>query len=167
MKKYKLPIICISALVAVLVAIALINSISTAYLRPYEKKYNIKYPRHIAEEFCDAYGANSAVCGMLTFDDTDEKYLSLPIYTKTEITLIQALQLMTASKSNQSGLKALRPRLKSCIHPSRDITVALKRSHSPIFTAKAKLIRSSPLIMQIFLAKTTTAMFFRILPTAI
>ena len=53
-KKYKLPIICISALVAVLVAIAVINSISTAYLRPYEKKYNIKYPRHIAEEFCDA-----------------------------------------------------------------------------------------------------------------
>ena len=80
-KKYKLPIIYISALVAVLVAIAVINSISTAYLRPYEKKYNIKYPRHIAEEFCDAYGQNSEVTGMLTFSDTDEKlFVTSDIY---------------------------------------------------------------------------------------
>ena len=80
-KKYKLPIICIGALVAVLVAIAVINSISTAYLRPYEKKYNIKYPRHIAEEFCDAYGQNSEVAGMLTFSDTDEKlFVTSDIY---------------------------------------------------------------------------------------
>ncbi|WP_294837091.1 hypothetical protein [uncultured Eubacterium sp.] len=80
-KKYKLPIICIGALVAVLVAIAVINSISTAYLRPYEKKYKVKYPRHIAEEFCDAYGIDTEVCGMLTFDDTDEKvYVTTDTY---------------------------------------------------------------------------------------
>ena len=80
-KKYKLPIICIGSLVAVLVAIAVINSISTAYLRPYEKKYKVKYPRHIAEEFCDAYGIDTEVCGMLTFDDTDEKvYVTTDTY---------------------------------------------------------------------------------------
>ena len=80
-KKNKIPIICVAGLIAVLLIIAIINAATTAYLRPYEKKYGIKYPRHIAEEFCDAYGQNSEVTGMLTFSDTDEKvFVTSDIY---------------------------------------------------------------------------------------
>lgn len=72
-KKNKLPVICVAALVGVLIVIAIINSATTAYLKPYEKKYNIKYPRGIAEEFCDAYGMEKETSAMLEFADTGDK----------------------------------------------------------------------------------------------
>lgn len=80
-KKNKIPIICVAGLIAVLLIIAIVNAATTAYLKPYEKKYGIKYPRHIAEEFCDAYGQNSETSGMLTFADSGDKlFLTSDVY---------------------------------------------------------------------------------------
>lgn len=72
-KKNKIPVICIAAVLVVIIVIAIINAASTAYLKPYEKKYGVKYPRHIAEEFCDAYGQNKYVCARLDFADSGKK----------------------------------------------------------------------------------------------
>ncbi len=67
--------------IAILVAVSILAAIAinqvivyaqTGYLRPYEEKYNIEYPRGIKEEFCDAYGEDQSVIGKLIFPDLDE-----------------------------------------------------------------------------------------------
>lgn len=69
-KKAKKIIVGIIAVILVIViAILSINYALTAYLRPYQKKYNVEFPRGIAEEFCDAYGRNQAVVGSISAGD--------------------------------------------------------------------------------------------------
>lgn len=69
-KAKKIIISAVAIIVAVVVAVVSINFALTAYLRPYEKKYHIDFPRGIAEELCDAYGKNQNVIGSLQDGDT-------------------------------------------------------------------------------------------------
>lgn len=68
-KKNKIALICVGAVVLIGILAIIINIASTAYLKPYEKKYGITYPKGIAEEFCDAYGQNKNVSAKITFGD--------------------------------------------------------------------------------------------------
>ena len=66
-KKNKIALICVGAVALIGILAIIINIASTAYLKPYEKKYGITYPKGIAEEFCDAYGQNKNVSAKITF----------------------------------------------------------------------------------------------------
>lgn len=68
-KKNKIALICVGAVALIGILAIIINIASTAYLKPYEKKYGITYPKGIAEEFCDAYGQNKNVSAKITFGD--------------------------------------------------------------------------------------------------
>ncbi len=66
------------ALGAVVVAFALIfggirlvNYAKGAYIRKYEKKYNITFPVGIRKDFCDEYGKNQSYAGRLYIEDTE------------------------------------------------------------------------------------------------
>lgn len=59
---------------AVVAAVAVVGGIKysqTAYLRPYEQKYGIEYPKGILESFCDQYGKNQNTAGSLYSPDID------------------------------------------------------------------------------------------------
>lgn len=68
-KKNKIALICVGTVALIGILAIIINITSTAYLKPYEKKYGITYPKGIAEEFCDAYGQNKNVSAKITFGD--------------------------------------------------------------------------------------------------
>lgn len=68
-RKNKIALICVGAVALIGILAIIINIASTAYLKPYEKKYGITYPKGIAEEFCDAYGQNKNVSAKITFGD--------------------------------------------------------------------------------------------------
>ena len=68
-KKNKIALICVGAVALIGILAIVINIASTAYLKPYEKKYGITYPKGIAGEFCDAYGQNKNVSAKITFGD--------------------------------------------------------------------------------------------------
>lgn len=79
--------------IAVVVAISIILAIAinfaiayptVGYLKSYEQKYGIVYPRGISKEFCDVYGANQSVVGKLHFDDLDkDAYISSSTVSKS------------------------------------------------------------------------------------
>lgn len=52
---------------AVFLAIHLQQSSANAYLKPFEEKYDIKFPPGILEEYCDVYGENQKAAGVLTY----------------------------------------------------------------------------------------------------
>ena len=58
---------------------AIIHSSQTAYLKPYEQRYDIEFPEGILEDYCDYYGENQSTTGFLKISDIN---LSTPVYTK-------------------------------------------------------------------------------------
>lgn len=78
-KKKKPPIkaiviICVTVLAVVGIAFGVFQYSSKAYLKPYEEKYGIDFPKGIAEEFCDAYGENQRVVGRLEIIDANAEF---------------------------------------------------------------------------------------------
>lgn len=75
--KSKLGLIIISVALVVVAVISLIavNS-QSAYLKPYEKKYGVDFPKGILEEMCDAYGENQSVIARLELDGREVVALS-------------------------------------------------------------------------------------------
>lgn len=51
----------------VIIAISVNKNNTNAYLKPYEDKYGIKYPTGILEEYCDTYGKDQNIAGILTY----------------------------------------------------------------------------------------------------
>lgn len=68
----------ILGVVAVLVVVGIVFGVvsysQTAYLKPYIEKYNVDFPKGIAEEFCDAYGENQKVVGKVEIKDLDAEF---------------------------------------------------------------------------------------------
>ena len=64
--------VCVAlALVAVVFGgIKIAQHAKTAYIRSYEKQYNVNYPDGILKEFCDEYGKDQSLAGNLTIEDT-------------------------------------------------------------------------------------------------
>ncbi len=69
-----LLILC--AVLAGFIIFSCVSYAKNAYLKPYEEKYKITYPKGIAEEFCDAYGKNQSTVGSIRFGDDDELYIT-------------------------------------------------------------------------------------------
>ncbi len=61
-------------------AVKIANYSKTAYIKKYEKQYNITLPAGILKEFCDLYGENQKFSGMLTIEDT--KTDSVKVYSE-------------------------------------------------------------------------------------
>lgn len=68
-KKQKIAIAVVSTLILIGIIISVINYAQTAYLKPYEEKYKIEFPKGIPEEFCDTYGRNQTFTGKLSILD--------------------------------------------------------------------------------------------------
>lgn len=73
-------VICAVILIGIIINI--ISYTQTAYLKPYEKKYGIEFPKGIAEEFCDEYAQNDNFEGRLTITDTNSE---IPICNSYEV----------------------------------------------------------------------------------
>ena len=70
--KQQLKIVLIIIGAIILAAAAVIGAIKysqTAYLRPYEEKYGIEYPKGILEQFCDRYGKDQTTVGTIYSPD--------------------------------------------------------------------------------------------------
>ena len=82
-KKVKI-IVSAVILAAILIGIiiGIISYAQTAYLKPYEKKYGIEFPKGIAEEFCDEYAQNDNLEGRLVITDTGSE---IPICSSYEV----------------------------------------------------------------------------------
>lgn len=73
-KQLLLSVLIIAILIgAVFGGIKLYEYSRTAYLKPYQEKYDIDFPEGILEEFCDIYGENQYFKGELIIDDTNTK----------------------------------------------------------------------------------------------
>lgn len=67
-------VIIILAVIVGIVAIAIAgvkiyDYSKTAYLKPYQEKYNITYPEGILEQFCDQYGKRQSTVGAIAIED--------------------------------------------------------------------------------------------------
>ena len=60
----------IAAIALVFAGIGIVNYAKTAYIRSYEKKYNVDFPDGILKEFCDEYGKDQSFSGTLSIEDT-------------------------------------------------------------------------------------------------
>lgn len=72
--KKNAKILGIIILAVVIIAGATVGGVrysQTAYLRPYQQKYGIKYPKGILESFCDQYGKEQKTVGKIFVPDTD------------------------------------------------------------------------------------------------
>ena len=59
---------------------AIIDSSKSAYLKPYEQKYNVEFPVGILEKYCDYYGEDQRTVAYLEIKGTDIK---TPVYEKS------------------------------------------------------------------------------------
>jgi len=78
----KKTVVIFSAVAAAWVVIALgfvlFFSGSNLYVKKYEKKYNMPFPKGIPHEFCDLYGQNPSLAGSLDIDGKDILLYSKP-----------------------------------------------------------------------------------------
>lgn len=73
-KSVKLGVLIIVLITAaIIVVVNVVSYFQSAYLKPYEKKYNMTFPKGIAEEFCDEYAKNRLLAGRLDIADTDSE----------------------------------------------------------------------------------------------
>ncbi len=73
-KKAKKIIITVVVIAVAVSGISIgIYEANYGYVRPYEKKYNIVYPKGIQKEFCDDYGKDITIRGSIYVPDTDSK----------------------------------------------------------------------------------------------
>lgn len=75
-KAKKIILIILAVVLAAVVAVIAVSNAKTAYLKPYEAKYGITFPKGIAEELCDAYGSDQSTVGSISVDDGDKIILS-------------------------------------------------------------------------------------------
>ena len=75
-KAKKIILIILAVILVAVVAVIAVSNAKTAYLKPYEAKYGITFPKGIAEELCDAYGSDQSTVGSISVDDGDKIILS-------------------------------------------------------------------------------------------
>lgn len=75
-KAKRIILIILAVVLAAIIAIIAVSNAKTAYLKPYEAKYGITFPKGIAEELCDAYGSDQSTVGLISVDDGDKIILS-------------------------------------------------------------------------------------------
>lgn len=56
---------------AVTAGVKIYDYSKTAYLKPYQEKYNITYPEGILEQFCDQYGKRQSTIGAVAIEDSN------------------------------------------------------------------------------------------------
>ena len=61
---------------AAVIGTVAVSHAKTAYLKPYETKYGITFPKGIAEDMCDAYGSDQSTVGSISVGDGDRIILS-------------------------------------------------------------------------------------------
>lgn len=60
----------VAAIALVFGGIKVVNYAKTAYIRSYEKKYQVDFPDGIRKEFCDEFGKDQSFSGNLVIEDT-------------------------------------------------------------------------------------------------
>lgn len=66
-------IVIVSLVLALAGGIFGIYEAKVGYVKPYEAKYNIEYPKGIQRKYCDKYGIDHSFAGVLTTGDTENK----------------------------------------------------------------------------------------------
>ena len=75
-KAKRIILIILAVILAAVIGTVAISHAKTAYLKPYETKYGITFPKGIAEDMCDAYGSDQSTVGSISVGDGDRIILS-------------------------------------------------------------------------------------------
>lgn len=73
--KIGLIVVGVALVIVAVISLIAVNS-QSSYLKPYESKYGIDFPKGILEEMCDAYGENQSVIARLELDGREAVALS-------------------------------------------------------------------------------------------
>ena len=75
-KAKRIILIILAIILAAVIGAVAVSHAKTAYLKPYEAKYGITFPKGIAEDMCDAYGSDQSTVGSISVGDGDKIILS-------------------------------------------------------------------------------------------
>lgn len=75
-KAKRIILIILAVILAAVIGTVAVLHAKTAYLKPYETKYGITFPKGIAEDMCDAYGSDQSTVGSISVGDGDRIILS-------------------------------------------------------------------------------------------
>lgn len=75
-KAKKIILIVLAIILAAVIGAVAVSHAKTAYLKPYEAKYGITFPKGIAEDMCDAYGSDQSTVGSISVGDGNKIILS-------------------------------------------------------------------------------------------
>lgn len=75
-KAKRIILIVLAIILAAVIGAVAASHAKTAYLKPYEAKYGITFPKGIAEDMCDAYGSDQSTVGSISVGDGDSIILS-------------------------------------------------------------------------------------------
>lgn len=75
-KAKRIILIVLAIILAAVIGAVAVSHAKTAYLKPYEAKYGITFPKGIAEDMCDAYGSDQSTVGSISVGDGDKIILS-------------------------------------------------------------------------------------------
>lgn len=75
-KAKRIILIVLAVILAAVIGAVAVSHAKTAYLKPYEAKYGITFPKGIAEDMCDAYGSDQSTVGSISVGDGDKIILS-------------------------------------------------------------------------------------------
>ena len=102
-KKVKTGVlITLCVLLAIIIAVSAVSYSKTAYLKPYEAKYNVSFPKGIAEDLCDAYGKDRSTVGAIAFGDDGEN-----VYLTDKINLLSSYTEYGTELDSQQQFKAV------------------------------------------------------------
>lgn len=76
LKAKRIILIILAVILAAVIGAVAVSHAKTAYLKPYEAKYGITFPKGIAEDMCDAYGSDQSTVGSISVGDGDKIILS-------------------------------------------------------------------------------------------
>ena len=75
-KAKRIILIILAVILAAVIGTVAVSHAKTAYLKPYETKYGITFPKGIAKDMCDAYGSDQSTVGSISVGDGDRIILS-------------------------------------------------------------------------------------------
>ena len=104
LKAKRIILIVLAVILAAVIGAVAVSHAKTAYLKPYEAKYGITFPKGIAEYMCDAYGSDQSTVGSISVGDGDRIILSETLNALQSHTDYGTYQVVAAFYVNTNSL---------------------------------------------------------------
>ncbi len=120
--------IIVGIIAIVIAGVKIYDYSKSAYLKPYQEKYNITYPEGILEQFCDQYGKRQSTVGAISIEDngtnlyvTNERTMGLAFAPKgTDVYSDQQFRAIEAN--NLFDIESIYSTSEGFVNASQKIT---------------------------------------------